>query len=1000
MKNLYKLSLALILLVVSVCGPIACGASESMVAQSPASAIGAAKTASALSISTTALPAGVDRNEYLAVVEARGGTPGYTWAISSGNLPSGLVLVPSTGLITGTPKQAGTSAFTLTVSDKGKPMQTVTKTFSITTLVPLAITTSALSSAVSESTYSTTLQASGGAAPYTWSISSGSLPSGLTLDAVSGRIAGTPRVIGASTFSVAVTDHGTLVQNTSKLLSITTLARLAITTSVLSSAVTGSAYAATLQETGGVPPYTWSISSGSLPSGLTLNPASGAITGTPTGNGTSTFITTVTDQGNPTQSVAQAAAIAVIPQLSVPSVALPAATTGITYAAKMQVNGGVPAYTWSIASGSLPAGLSMAGTTGIISGTPNAAGTFNFAAKVVDNGSPTQAITLRASIKVNAAPVTAAIQAGTTWYVRADGGTRYSPYATNGQCDGKADAPYSGVGTNQHCAFNDYRFLWDDQAQYGVTKWVIAGGDTVILDNKTQWRVGFDVSSGGDPRWCRGGSGTYGCTNPPIPAGTAAQHTRILGRNWATCHNGHVADRTQMTQIFGGHGVYTPMNLGSTQYVDLQCLEITRHSQCVVGGLPTPAGVPSCTTADDYDSDGIEEDAGTANVTMTDLWVHNHPGRGVKGPIGGPIVATNVTLGYNESAGWDFDDGNSTPFGAGASWTFNYSTIEWSGCYQEYPIVHANPALACYGQSNQGYGDGVGTAPGQELDVAIDHSTFRYNTQDGEDFGHVDGGMHSFSITNSLSYGNNGAAFKWGWGFTNIVFENNVAVANCRRMSVPMVGTPSTYNTNLGDFCRSGDALSFNFEDGTKALFANNTIITYAGVTFDEQCVPIGGQGQRNCSNAVFTLKNNLVRGYSNPAYDYGGNYAPATFCGNGCNNSTLPIGTINRDHNMWYGFRGTCIADTQTPGSSSGSSTNETCGDPMFTGEPASFTTEAALDGYILDLTSGSPARGTGTTVQGLTTDYMGVTYATPPSMGALEYKADEVVSTSTAIQ
>ncbi len=69
---------------------------------------------------------------------------------------------------------------------------------------------------------------------------------------------------------------------------------------------------------------------------------------------------------------------------------------------------------------------------------------------------------------------------GETWYVRHDGGTRYSTRATSGQCDGKADAPYRGKGTNQHCAFSDYRYLWDDQT-YNNDAWVIAGGDTVII---------------------------------------------------------------------------------------------------------------------------------------------------------------------------------------------------------------------------------------------------------------------------------------------------------------------------------------------------------------------------------------------------------------------------------------------------------------------------------------------------------------------------------------
>src|ERR1700748_3359033 len=80
--------------------------------------------------------------------------------------------------------------------------------------------------------------------------------------------------------------------------------------------------------------------------------------------------------------------------------------------------------------------------------------------------------------------------AKTTWYVRRDGGTRYSANVSKGQCDGKADAAYPGKGANQHCAFNDYRYLYTDGI-YGNAAWVIAGGDTVILRNGP-WRVGYN----------------------------------------------------------------------------------------------------------------------------------------------------------------------------------------------------------------------------------------------------------------------------------------------------------------------------------------------------------------------------------------------------------------------------------------------------------------------------------------------------------------------------
>ena len=584
--------------------------------------------------------------------------------------------------------------------------------------------------------------------------------------------------------------------------------------------------------------------------------------------------------------------------------------------------------------------------------------------------------------------------ASETWYVRPDGGTRYSAARVaaglSAQCDGKHNAPYPGKGVNRPCAFNDYRFLWDDQAEYGKLHWVIAGGDKVILAGGP-WRVGFSQGATSNDPWCRGGSGTFGCTNPPIPAGTPDHHTRILGANYGSCSNNNHPDKSKMTQIFGGFGVYTPMNIAGTQNLDIQCLEITRHSQCTLGGDPPfPAGCRKSSPVDDYDSDGIEEDNKTANVTLVDLWIHGHPGRGIKGPIGGEVTATRVDIAYNESAGWDFDDGSSTPFGPGAAWHFNYSTIEWSGCYQEYPIVHHYSATSCYGQSNQGYGDGVGTAPGQELDVYIDHSIFRYNTQDGEDFGHVDHGRHTFQVTDSISYGNSGGAFKWGWGFTKVLFENNVAIGDCDRLHFPLGDAPATYNAHLGDFCRSEDAISFNFEDGTETLFANNTIVTYFPTVFDMKCVPITDQGQTNCRNARFDFKNNIILGYSSSSYDYNGSGAgPAAFCGAGCNETKQNIGVFNRDHNIFYGMRGRCIAN-RTLYAISGNATNESCVNPLFEHQPpvsrSSFR-PGLLDNYNVSLSERSPARGAGANIPGLTNDFSGRPYANPRSIGAVEY-------------
>ncbi len=172
--------------------------------------------------------------------------------------------------------------------------------------------------------------------------------------------------------------------------------------------------------------------------------------------------------------------------------------------------------------------------------------------------------------------------------------------------------------------------------------------------------------------------------------------------------------------------------------------------------------------------------------------------------------------------------------------------------------------------------DGVGTPPGTCLTANIDHSTFRYNVQDGLDLGHIDTGKCSMKITNSTAYGNNGGTFKWGPNENPAILINNVVIANCARMSAPIQGAAPAYNAHLGDFCRAGDAVSFNFRQGGLAFFANNTFVTYAPGTFDTQCwdAPGVGSGSINtgCGNSTLVFKNNIVLGYDNPkTYDLDG---------------------------------------------------------------------------------------------------------------------------------
>jgi hypothetical protein len=182
-------------------------------------------TVSALAVNTSSLPDAPVGAAYSQTLAATGGTAPYTWSVvpGSGSLPAGLSLNASTGVISGTPTAAGRSVFTVQVTDSSTPPITATQPLSITVLAPLSVTTSVLPDAPVGAAYSQTLAATGGTAPYTWSVvpGSGSLPAGLSLNASTGVISGTPTAAGRSVFTVQVTDSSTPPMTATANLSIT-----------------------------------------------------------------------------------------------------------------------------------------------------------------------------------------------------------------------------------------------------------------------------------------------------------------------------------------------------------------------------------------------------------------------------------------------------------------------------------------------------------------------------------------------------------------------------------------------------------------------------------------------------------------------------------------------------------------------------------------------------------------------------------------------------------
>src|ERR1017187_4421870 len=291
---------------------------------------------------------------------------------------------------------------------------------------PLQITTPpTLPSGVVGVPYSQTLSATGGIAPYIWFLSGGALPAGLALNNFSGTIGGTPHNIGTFQFTASVVDVA--LQSVTEDLTITINPALGITTSSLPAGTVGVAYSQALAASGGSPPYSWSVASGTLPAGLSLA-AGGTLAGTPGTAGPSSFTVRVTDSTSATATAALSSTINP-PALGITTSSLPAGTVGVAYSQALVASGGSPPYTWSVASGTLPAGLSLA-PGGTISGTPGTAGPSSFTVRVTDSASASATAAL--SLIINPAALgitTSSLPAGTVGvaYSQALGASGGSP---------------------------------------------------------------------------------------------------------------------------------------------------------------------------------------------------------------------------------------------------------------------------------------------------------------------------------------------------------------------------------------------------------------------------------------------------------------------------------------------------------------------------------------------------------------------------------------------
>lgn len=542
---------------------------------------------------------------------------------------------------------------------------------------------------------------------------------------------------------------------------------------------------------------------------------------------------------------------------------------------------------------------------------------------------------------------------GATWYVRPDGGTRYSTNVPTGQCDGKADAPAPATGVvNGHCAFKDFRMLFQDGSYNTATSfpawgWVIAGGDTAIvrgsISDNVSYRIGWNGSTY-DGWGIAGDSIDSGI--PPPPSGTASQHTQILGENYSACHTAGAK-----TQLHGGWGAFNVLDMSNASYVDVACFDITDFSACGKASQKV-----ACDATQDFSQVGVKFTNLSTNDTLTNLHIHGLAGSALFGPTGDGVALKYVDMIGNASSGWNTDNGTT---GVGSLLVQNFNIIG-NGCAEQYPIVYpaANAIGDCTDQGSGGYGDGFGTAtitsPPPGWQVHFDQGTVAYNTQDGIDAYHIGGAGSTMTDTRVLAYGNEGQQLKVG-GAT-VTIQSSIINGNCLAMSPGNIISGFTSNAFavLNTLCRAGNtAIAIDVTPTYPATFQGNTIFTQGAIGLEIEYT-LGTPA----SNNTLKYNNNVFVGFFNS--------------GNGANPTPI-YGTMGIDmltnpgaswtNNAYFGYRSNW--QCSNPGES-----KAICTDPGLIDE----TYHPIGYGNVAPISTTSAVINAGVVVPNLVTDFSGM--------------------------
>lgn len=307
LKRYYICVCSLASLAVVATVSISCGGASS--ASTTSSGYG--PTAIPVTLSCSLPPNATQGAGFYGTCTASGGTGAITFSISAGTLPAGLTLDPTTGVISGTATAMGTSSFTVMAMDSGSPPQSATYSVTNLTVLPmdLSISCTIPNPLIIGDVHNGGCTTIGGTPPMAFSVSAGALPPGVVLDSATGALTGSATSSGEYEFTIQATDSGSPVQTAtqSTYLVVDPPGWFNVFCSFISadypdeySAYLGVPFNGSCQGSGGYPPYTYAISAGTLPPGISFDPATGQFSGTPTTLGTSSFTVQAMDSKSQT----------------------------------------------------------------------------------------------------------------------------------------------------------------------------------------------------------------------------------------------------------------------------------------------------------------------------------------------------------------------------------------------------------------------------------------------------------------------------------------------------------------------------------------------------------------------------------------------------------------------------------------------------------------------------------------------------------------------------